>query len=402
MTAARRLRLAVRLTGAPGRTGTAFSQVEQLARTAERGLFDFLLLVGDAGTTGAATDFADCAAPAPGCPEPLTALGALAAVTDRIGLAAAVDPGATGPYDIARAVASLDHLSGGRAGWALAPRDVPGQRPPRRGADRAERYRRAAESVRAVRALWDSWPPGGPPRPVAHHGRYFTVEGEFTVPRCPQGRPPIVAVLTAGDSARGRDLAARTADVLLSRHRGPAAGRALTTAVGARLAAHGRRPADLAVMPEVTVVLGDSAADAEERAAGLRRPRTLPYPPVPARRGSPRERDGAVPGPLAVPSGPRRVPARRRTPLRAGGPAPEPEHPSFTGTAAAVAARMESYLRERAADGFVLVPHPAHGGLDEFVDRVVPLLQERGLFRTAYEGATLRSHLGLPEPVWKG
>ncbi|MEV5605680.1 LLM class flavin-dependent oxidoreductase [Streptomyces sp. NPDC052299] len=298
----RRMHLAAQAPDAGERAG--FASYEQLARTAERGLFDFLLVA-----EGAA-----------GGPDALTVLAALAACTDRLGLAAGTALGE--PYEQARRLATLDHLSAGRAAWHA--------HPPAGG------HPRAAEWVAAARALWDSWTPDGTPRPVARHGRYFAVEGEFTVERCPQGHP--VTVL-AGDSPEDRELAASAADIVLLPHTTLGAARARYAEVKGRLAAHGRTHDELKVMLRVGFAL-DDADDTGER---------------------------------------------------------EP----FTGSPAAVAALLTEYVTEGAADGFVLVPH-APGGLDDFVDRVVPLLRDRGVLRRTYTGPTLRSHLGITAPVWKG
>ncbi|MGW4732336.1 LLM class flavin-dependent oxidoreductase [Streptomyces shenzhenensis] len=284
----------------------AFSSYERFARTAERGLFDFLLLAGgrlprehegrvpDADATG---------------PEPVTVLGALAAVTERLGLAATVDAAFGEPDGLARRLATLDHLSGGRAAWQVAT---------------------SADAVT--------------------DGNFRRAAAQFTVPRSPQGHPVLIA---AGDADEDRESAAARADVVCC-DRGfgvrPAAGRAFSADVKRRLEKYGRAPDDLKVMPAVGVVLGDTAAEARERAAEL---------------------------------------------IEAG------ERPCFVGTPEAVAAELDAWVRQDAADGFVLVPHTGPGGLDEFVDRVVPLLQERGAFRTEYRGATLRSHLGLPAPARK-
>ncbi|MGQ4488660.1 LLM class flavin-dependent oxidoreductase [Streptomyces sp. SAS_281] len=304
MTAAppRRMHLAACGPGAGERAG--FASYEHLARTAERGLFDFLLVA-----EGAA-----------GGPDALTLLAALAAGTDRLGLAAGTAFGE--PYELARRLATLDHLSAGRAAWHA--------RPP------AGEHPRAAECVAAARALWDSWTPDGTPRPVAHHGRYFAVEGEFTVERCPQGHP---VTALAGDSPQDRELAASAADIVLVPHTTFDAARARYAEVKGRLAAHGRAHDELKVMLRVDLVPGDTD-DTDAR---------------------------------------------------------EP----FTGSPAAVAALLTEYVTEGAADGFVLVPD-APGGLDGFVDRVVPLLRDRGAFRRTYTGSTLRSHLGIAAPVWKG
>ncbi|MFI5686437.1 LLM class flavin-dependent oxidoreductase [Streptomyces sp. NPDC051636] len=341
-----------------------FSSFEHLARTAERGLFDFFFLTGGLRPPGHNGRIEDL--DVVGRPESLAVLNALAAVTERLGLAATVDATFSEPYELARRLATLDHLSGGRAAWHVvtSPDARTGENFRRGGCpDRAERYTRAAEFVAVARELWDSWTPDGLPRPFAHRGRHFDIAGEFTVPRSPQGHP---VVIQAGDSDEGREFAAAGADVVLSgwgsgghspkehgtRHGSLEAGRSFYADVKRRLEKYGRAPDDLKIMPGVTVVLGDTAAEARERAA--------------------------------------------ETVGEAGG------RQSFVGTPDAVATGLAEYVRRDAADGFVLVPHLTPGGLDEFVDRVVPLLQERGAFRTAYEGTTLRSHLGLPAPEWKG
>ncbi|MFD0054006.1 LLM class flavin-dependent oxidoreductase [Streptomyces sp. NPDC127168] len=341
MTGPKRMHLAARFPGAahpavradpPAGPQIEFASFEHLARTAERGLFDFFLLAEEPrpGEHGDHAHDLDVA----GRPESLTVLNALATVTERLGLAATADATFNEPFDLARRLATLDHLSGGRAAWHVVTSSdaSTGENFRRRGhLDRSERYVRAAEFVATARELWDSWAPDGTPRPFAHHGRHFDIAGEFTLPRSPQGHP---VVIRADDSEESRESAAASADVLLARHGTLEAGRAFYADVKRRVAAYGRDPDDLRIMSGVTVVLGDTAAGA-------------------------------------------------RTPEQ-------------------VAAELTEFVARDAADGFVLLPHPAPGGLDEFVDRVVPLLQERGAFRTAYEGATLRSHLGLREPVWKG
>lgn len=331
-----------------------FASFEDLARTAERGKFDFLLLTEGPRPPehqGPAHDL-----DVVGRPEPLTVLSALAAVTERLGLAATVDTTFNEPYELARRLACLDHLSGGRAAWHVvtASDAFTGENSWRGGRpDRAQSHIRAAEFVATARELWDSWAPDGTPRPFAHHGRHFDIAGEFDVARSPQGHP---VVLQAGDFEEGRDVAVATADVVFTRHGTPEAGRAFYADVKRRLAAHGRRSEELKIMPGVTVVLGDTAAEAREKAEGL----------------STRQ-------PVTETTG----------------------RPSFVGTPSEVADGLTRCVEQGAADGFVLVPHLTPGGLDDFVDRVVPLLQERGAFRTEYTGSTLREHLGLPLPAVK-
>ncbi|MFD7470714.1 NtaA/DmoA family FMN-dependent monooxygenase [Streptomyces sp. NPDC059837] len=400
-----------------------FASFEHLARTAERGLFDFFFLAEGLRLREHKGRIHDL--DVVGRPESITVLNALAAVTERLGLAATVNATFNEPYELARRLATLDHLSGGRAAWnVVTSSDAFTGENFRRGGflDRADRYARAAEFVATARELWDSWTPEGVARPFAHRGQHFDIAGEFGLPRSPQGQP---VVIQAGDSDEGREFAASTADVAFTRHGTLEAGREFYADVKGRLAAYGRSPEDLKIMPGVTVVLGDTAADAVERAAEIRRRQVSPQNALLALEQiwgvdlSSYDPDGPLPDidpepepalaqgrvrvadPLAVAEKWRALSRAkglsiRQTVIEASG------RQSFIGTPEAVAAELDEFVTGDAADGFILVPHLTPGGLDEFVDRVVPLLQERGAFRTEYTGTTLRSHLGLPEPVWKG
>nr|WP_168507723.1 NtaA/DmoA family FMN-dependent monooxygenase [Streptomyces sp. S1D4-11]QIY94973.1 NtaA/DmoA family FMN-dependent monooxygenase [Streptomyces sp. S1D4-11] len=400
-----------------------FASFEHLARTAERGLFDFFFLAEGLRLREHKGRIHDL--DVVGRPESITVLNALAAVTERLGLAATVNATFNEPYELARRLATLDHLSGGRAAWnVVTSSDAFTGENFRRGGflDRADRYARAAEFVATARELWDSWTPEGVARPFAHQGRHFDIAGEFGLPRSPQGQP---VVIQAGDSDEGREFAASTADVVFTRHGTLEAGREFYADVKGRLATYGRSPEDLKIMPGVTVVLGDTAADARERAAEIRRRQVSPQNALLALEQiwgvdlSSYDPDGPLPDidpepepalaqgrvrvadPLAVAEKWRALSRAkglsiRQTVIEASG------RQSFIGTPEAVAAELDEFVTADAADGFILVPHLTPGGLDEFVDRVVPLLQERDAFRTEYTGTTLRSHLGLPEPVWKG
>ncbi|MFI1432557.1 NtaA/DmoA family FMN-dependent monooxygenase [Streptomyces lydicus] len=398
----------------------AFSSFAHLARTAERGLFDFFFLAEGLRLREHKGRIHDL--DVVGRPESLTVLSALAAVTERLGLAATVSATFNEPYELARRLASLDHLSGGRAAWnVVTTSDAFTGENFRRGGylDRADRYTRAAEFVATARELWDSWTADGQPRPFAHRGEHFAVHGEFTVPRSPQGHP---VVIQAGDSPEGREFAASAADVIFTRHSGAEAGRAFYTDVKGRLARYGRRPGDLKIMPGVTFVLGDTAAEAQEHAAEIRRRQVSPQHALLALEQvwgvdlSAYDPDGPLPDIDPDPHGelaqgrvriadPKAVADKWRALSRAKGLSIRETviettgRQSFIGTAQDVAAQMDAFVQTDAADGFILVPHLTPGGLDPFVDRVVPLLQERGVFRTEYSGATLRSHLGLPEPA---
>ncbi|MFC8730810.1 NtaA/DmoA family FMN-dependent monooxygenase [Streptomyces bacillaris] len=400
-----------------------FSSFVHLARTAERGKFDFFFLAEGLRLREHNGRIHDL--DVVGRPESLTVLSALAAVTERLGLAATVNATFNEPYELARRLATLDHLSAGRAAWnVVTSSDAFTGENFRRGGylDRADRYTRAAEFVATARELWDSWTPDGDSRPFAHDGEQFTISGEFTVPRSPQGHP---VVIQAGDSGEGREFAASAADIIFTRHGTLEAGRAFYADVKARLAAYGREPDDLKIMPGVTVVVGDTDAEAQEQAYEIRRQQVSPQNAVLAaeqlwgRDLSAYDPDGPLPevDPV-VDSGlvkgrvlhgdPFAVVARWRAISEAKGLSlrqtviETTTRQSFIGSPRTVAAELTAFVDERAADGFILVPHLTPGGLDDFVDRVVPLLQESGAFRSEYSGSTLRSHLGLAEPVWKG
>ncbi len=400
-----------------------FSSFEQLARTAERGKFDFFFLAEGLRLREHNGRIHDL--DVVGRPESLTVLNALAAVTERLGLAATVNATFNEPYELARRIATLDHLSGGRAAWnVVTSSDAFTGENFRRGGylDRADRYTRAAEFVATARELWDSWTPEGVSRPFAHEGPQFTVSGEFTVPRSPQGHP---VVIQAGDSSEGREFAASAADIIFTRHGTLEAGRDFYADVKGRLAAYGREADSLKIMPGVTVVVGDNDAEAQEKAAEIRRQQVSPQNAILAAEQiwgtdlSAYDPDGPLPDIDPVPDSeitqgrvrhgdPFAVVARWRALAEAKGLSlrgtviETTTRQSFIGSPGTVAAELTAFVDQRAADGFILVPHLTPGGLDDVVDRVVPLLQESGAFRSEYTGSTLRSHLGLPEPVWKG
>ncbi|MFE6702964.1 NtaA/DmoA family FMN-dependent monooxygenase [Streptomyces sp. NPDC057718] len=400
-----------------------FSSFEQLARTAERGKFDFFFLAEGLRLrehNGRVHDL-----DVVGRPESLTVLNALAAVTERLGLAATVNATFNEPYELARRIATLDHLSAGRAAWnVVTSSDAFTGENFRRGGylDRADRYTRAAEFVATARELWDSWTPDGESRPFAHEGPQFTISGEFTVPRSPQGHP---VVIQAGDSSEGREFAASAADIIFTRHGTLEAGRDFYADVKGRLAAYGREADSLKIMPGVTVVVGDNDAEAQEKAAEIRRQQVSPQNAILAAEQiwgtdlSAYDPEGPLPDidpvtdsgitrgrvlhgdPFAVVARWRALAEAKGLSLR-GTVIETTTRQSFIGSPRTVAAELTAFVEERAADGFILVPHLTPGGLDDVVDRVVPLLQETGAFRSEYTGSTLRSHLGLPEPVWKG
>ncbi|MGW1995605.1 NtaA/DmoA family FMN-dependent monooxygenase [Embleya sp. NPDC001921] len=412
-----------------------FDSFEHLARTAERGRFDFFFLAeGQRLREHQGKIFELDVA---GRPDALTVLAALAAITDRLGLAATATATYNEPYELARKIASLDHLSAGRAGWNVvtSPDAWTGENFRRGGfLPREERYERAIEFVEAARTLWDSWAPdahiadpdvGVFATPDAgrfdYHGRHFAIEGRFTVPRTPQGRPVLIQ---AGDSEDGREFGAAHADVIFSRHGEYDAGRAFYADMKGRAARHGRGPDELRILPAVTAVIGATTEEAQEKAAWIRRQQVSPRNAIQfveqvwGRDLSDLDPDGPLPDFDPVTDGTTIARGRVRTggdPLEVARTWRElaaakgglslrevvievAARQTFIGTAAHVAERMEVHVRDGASDGFILVPHLTPTGLDEFVDQVVPILQERGVFRTEYEGTTLREHLRLPAP----
>ncbi|WP_432970966.1 NtaA/DmoA family FMN-dependent monooxygenase [Dactylosporangium sp. CA-233914] len=409
-----------------------FASFERLARTAERGRFDFFFLAEGLRLREQRGRIHDL--DVVGRPDNLTVLGGLAAVTTHLGLTGTVNSTFNEPYDLARRLATLDHLSGGRAGWNVVTSwDAFTGENFRRGGylDRADRYTRAEEVLQTVRELWDTWDPDeivadpaagvftrhGSPGAFVHKGRHVDIEGHFAVPHSPQGRP---VILQAGDSEHGREFAARSADAIFSRHGTLEAGKAFYADVKGRMAKYGRRPEELKILPASTFVLGDSEADAHERAHHVRRqqvsPQTAillleqlwnkdlsdldpdgplpPFDPVLDGDSIIKGRAGMYPDPLATAREWRAIAERGKLGIRdliievTG-------RQTFIGTPETVAATLHEFVQSEAADGFILVPHIVPGGLDEFVDRVVPLLQERGALRTEYTTTTLRGHLGL-------
>ncbi|GAA4658174.1 NtaA/DmoA family FMN-dependent monooxygenase [Kineococcus glutinatus] len=412
-----------------------FSSFVHLARTAERAKMDFLFLAEGLRLREQGGKIYDL--DVVGRPNTLTVLSALAAVTEHLGLAGTISSTFNEPYEVARQFASLDHLSGGRAAWNVVTSwdAFTGENFRRGGYLPAEqRYERARTFLDAAFAVLDAWrgdevvadprsgtfltdPAAGS---FAHRDAHFDIAGRSTVWRSPQGRP---VVFQAGDSDEGREFAAAKADAIFSRHATYDEGRAFSADVKGRLARYGRRPEDLLVLPAATFALGDTDAEAAEIAHEVRMQQVSgqtaiaflehvwnrdlsghdPDGPLPA--------DDPVPGENTVARG--RASVRQfRDPLataRRWRELAEAEgltsrelvvevtgRQTFIGSPATVAATIERFVQDGAADGFILVPHLVPGGLDEFADRVVPILQERGVHRTEYEGSTLRDNLGLP------
>ncbi|MDX3802940.1 LLM class flavin-dependent oxidoreductase [Streptomyces sp. AK04-3B] len=401
------------------------SHYVHLARIAERGAFDSLFLADGPQLWG------DLAQRPAGSLEPLTLLTALATATEHIGLIATASTSYNSPYNLARKFASLDIISGGRAGWNIV--TTAGAEAARNfGLDaepaHAERYARAAEFLDVALKLWDSWEDDAivadkasgvwgddrkihPPR---HRGTYFSVEGALNVPRSPQGYPLLVQ---AGSSEDGKVFAARYAEAVFTAQQTLADAQAFYTDLKARAAAAGRDPDHIKVLPGIVPVIGSTEAEARahERvledhivyAHGVGRLESL-LQLEPGTLELDAELPAVLPPEEAIEGAKSRytlvVELARRERLtvrqligRLGGGR---GHLTFAGTPEQVADKIETWFGQGAADGFNIMPAVLPSGLDAFVDHVVPILRARGLLRTEYgPRTTLRERYGLPRPA---
>jgi FMN-dependent oxidoreductase (nitrilotriacetate monooxygenase family) len=414
-----------------------FSSFAHLARTAERAKFDFLFLAEGLRLREQKGRIYDL--DVVGRPDTFTVLAALAAVTERLGLTGTINSTFNEPYEVARQFASLDHLSGGRAAWNVVTSwDAFTGENFRRGGFLAQddRYTRAEQFLRTTWELFDSWRGDeivadkdtgvflSEPRPgtFEHHDQHFDIAGQFNVPRSPQGRP---VIFQAGDSDAGREFAASSADAIFGRHSTLVDGQAFYADVKGRLARYGRSADQLLVLPGATFVLGDTDADAQEAAREIRLQQVSGRTAINFleqlwnRDLSGYDPDGPLPqidplvGEHTVARGrasvrmyrdPLAIAKEWRERAEAGNLSIRQlivevtGRQSFVGAPATVAAAINDLVQADVSDGFILVPHITPGGLDRFADTVVPLLQERGVFRSDYEGPTLRDHLGLRHP----
>jgi alkanesulfonate monooxygenase SsuD/methylene tetrahydromethanopterin reductase-like flavin-dependent oxidoreductase (luciferase family) len=396
----------------------------EVTRVLERGLFDAFFL-GEGlrvrENRGKVFDL-----DVSGRPDAITQLAALAAVTDRIGLVATQNATYNYPADLARRLASLDLISGGRAGWNIVTTDNAwtGENFRRGGwLPHERRYERATQFVEAAKALWDADPagPGADGAPIDVHTDLVSFRAAPTVPPSPQGRP---VLFQAGDSDGGRELAARHADVVFSRHREYDEALAYAADLRSRLARYGRQPDEVRILPGASVVVGDTQDEAEEKARLVRSeqvngPRAIAYleqywgtdlsaydPDGPLPDIDPTEDEldpsrGTIAierrtGKLQLISEWRDLATERGLSIRQLVLAVSGGHATFTGTPGQLADTWAHYVRTRAVDGFNITPHLLPSSLADIVDKVVPELQDRGVYRTEYEGTTLREHLDLP------
>jgi FMN-dependent oxidoreductase (nitrilotriacetate monooxygenase family) len=393
--------------------------VKQIAVEAERGKFD-LIFMGDNlnADPGAHPSYTARL-------EPLTLLAAIAGATRHIGLGATASTTYGDPFSVARIFASLDHISGGRAAWNAVTTANPaaaanfGTMHP----DHSRRYEVAEEFLGVVRGLWDCWADDAivadresgvyidpvKVRALDHEGAHFKVKGPLNISRSPQGQP---IILQAGGSEAGQELAAKSADVVFSVTQDLDEARAFYASLKGRLPAYGREPDSLVILPGVMPIVGRTEREAHDKLAELQGfiSETNALSLLSDRFGidmSIYDLDGPVPEDL-VPSDSYHTFARvmldkaKRENMRLRDiynlMAAARGHWVLCGTPDYIADTLETWFTTGAADGFNVMPSHFLGGLADFVDMVVPILQARGLYRTEYEGTTLRDLMGLARP----
>ena len=400
-----------------------FQHLKRFAPTLERGCFDAFFMADHLALLNMPMAALKRSATVTSF-DPLTLLPALAVVTEHIGLIATASTAFNEPYHIARKFASLGHISGGRAGWNLVTTSNPEAALNfglEEHVEHGERYRRAREFFDVVTGLWDSWADDAfkadvesgvffdPERlhVLNHKGEFFSVRGPLNVGRPIQGWPVIVQ---AGASEAGRQIAAETAEMIFGSSRTLADAQEFYTDVKGRMEKIGRSPDHLKILPGALVIVGETLADARAKKAkldSLVHPDSgipnlsmrlgtdaskfnldAPLPEIPETNASKSGRESLIA--LAK----RENLTVRQLAQLAGGYGGL----QMVGTPAMIADQMEEWLVNRGCDGFnVMFPY-VPGGLDDFVDLVVPELQRRGIFRREYEGGTLRENLGLPRP----
>ncbi|MFT4197346.1 MAG: LLM class flavin-dependent oxidoreductase [Pseudoxanthomonas sp.] len=394
--------------------------VQEVARSAEAGKFDFVFVADGLHINAKSIPhFLNRF-------EPLTLLSALASVTRRVGLVGTLSTSYSEPFTVARQFASLDHLSRGRAGWNVVTSPLEGsarnfsrsQHP-----EHDERYRIADEYLEVAKGLWDSWEDDAFVRDrasgrffdpaklhtLAHTGKYYAVEGPLNIGRTPQGRP---ILFQAGASDAGKQLAARHADAVFTHQDTLEQAQAFYADLKRQLVENGRGEDELKVFQGIGVILGHTQEEAEQRYQDTLQlitidsaldhlgrffehhdfsqyPLDAPFPEL-GELGQNSFRSGT--------DEIKRKARERGLSLRQVALESAAPRPRFLGTPEAVADGLQEWFEARAADGFI-VGGGTPTAFAEFVEQVVPILQQRGLFRRDYAGSTLRDHLGLPYPV---
>ncbi len=403
-----------------------FELYKHIAQTAERGLFDILFLADSYGIRedrvglsamkglSGAVHF-----------EAFTLLSALAAVTRHIGLVATASTSYNEPYHIARKFASIDHLSNGRAGWNVITSTIDAEAY-NFGLDEqysnVVRYERAEEFLEVVQTLWDSWEDeaivcdrvtnvyfdDAMVHHIDHRGKYFKVRGPLNLTRPPQGYP---LICQAGASEAGWEFAARKADVMYGKAISLSEAQRFYAEVKGRMAKHGRTADQLKILPGLVAVVGKTEKDAREKFRAVqdclteKEGRSILTHLLPGIDLSGVALDEPIPDTLEIAQAAkrfriflsrdgRRLTVREAIDYVSAGIG----HLALIGSPGQIADEMVKWVNENGADGFNLMPHFIPDGVEDFVNLVVPELQDRGAFRTVYEGGTLRERLGLARP----
>lgn len=406
----------------PGGGNPSFAYWADQVKTAERGKLDAVFFADFVGNAGADVRGAGRRPAGQGF-EPLTLAGALSAITDKIGIVVTVNTNFNEPFNLARRIASLDHLSGGRIGWNVvsslsdgAGKSFGVESP----LEHAERYARAGEFIDVTRKLWDSYDDGAfdhPDKqagifldaasvhPVHHEGRFFKVDTVLDIARPIQGYPVIVQ---AGNSDTGREFAAKYAEVIYASAQFLEDAQAYYRDVKGRMARYGRHPDHLKITPGLSYAIGSSEQEARDKFEALQASVNFTGPiELGGHDLTGYDLDGPLPNLPEPANGKGRwqqllTLARRenlsirqlilRFNVVRG-------HRVLLGTPEQIADQIEDWFVKDGADGFNLIPPLLPDSLRDFVDLVIPQLQRRGIFRTEYEGATLRQHLNLPRPA---
>ncbi len=396
--------------------------LKQLAKKAEEGKLDLLFLadslsINQTSHPNVLTRF-----------EPLTLLSSIAESTSSIGLAATASTTYSEPFHIARQFASLDHLSGGRAAWNVVTSSIEETAKNFSGEEHLahhKRYERAEEFVEVVKGLWDSWEEDALVRnketgeffessklhELRHKGEFFSVRGPLNVSRTPQGQPVIIQ---AGSSEDGQKLAAKTAELIFTAQNDLKKAKEFYQSLKEKVEAAGRAREDVSIMPGIFPIIADTEEEAKAKYEELQElivpeiglsilqnylggidlsqyPLDGPLPEIdPSTSNAVKSRFDLVMNMARKDN----LTIRQLYQSVAGSRG----HNIFIGTPQQLADVMETWINEEAADGFNVMPPLLPEGLDMFVDRVVPILQERGLFKTEYTGQTLRENLGLTQP----
>lgn len=432
MTQTRQLKLGYMIEGA-GRTwtdwrhpdanpagSTDFAHYRRNAQIAERGKFDFLFIadslsINEKSSPHYLNRF-----------EPITILSALAAVTERIGVVGTVSSTYSEPFNVARQFASLDHISGGRAGWNVVTSWLEGS------ADNfgkeellahAVRYRLAGEHLDVVQGLWDSWEDDAlvhdkesgvffnPDKlnTLNHKGEFLSVKGPLNIARSPQGQP---VIFQAGTSEDGRNFAAKRSDAIFVGHGNLEEARTYYADVKARAAGFGRNPDHLFILPAVSTIVGSTEAEAhakwEEKASLITLESALSMLGRSFSDHDFSQYDPDAPFPDVIEIGLKsqqgatlkiaQALQREKLTLREVATRFATPKGNFTGTPEQLADKFQEWLDTRGSDGFIL-QETLPGQIEAFVDHVVPVLQARGIFRQDYEGTTLRESLGIDVPA---